>query len=141
MGTVDGNLTVTTASGEIEVGSVGGRFEGRSASGDIEIGTTTSTARAMSASGDIEFVSAGADLTLRSVSGDISVGVPAGTRVWFDVSSTSGDTFSELDTTDGAGEASFEIKATSVSGDIRIRRAPAPAGSRVRTQPLIPRVP
>lgn len=131
VGTVDGNLTVTTASGEIEVGSVGGRFEGRSASGDIEIGTTTSTARAMSASGDIEFVSAGADLTLRSVSGDISVGVPAGTRVWFDVSSTSGDTFSELDTTDGAGEASFEIKATSVSGDIRIRRAPAPAGSRV----------
>jgi DUF4097 and DUF4098 domain-containing protein YvlB len=131
VGAVDGDLTVTTASGEIEVGLVGGRFEGRTASGDIEIGVTTSTARAMSASGDIEFASAGADLTLRSVSGDISVGVPAGTRVWFDVSSTSGDTVSELDASDGAGEASFEIKATSVSGDIRIRRAPAPAGSRI----------
>lgn len=131
VGAVDGDLTVTTASGEIEVGSVGGRLEARTSSGEIEVGATTGPTLAMSASGDIEIASVGADLTLRSVSGDIHVGVPAGTRIWFDVSSTSGDTVSELDAAEGTGEASFEIKATSVSGDIRIRRAAAPAGSRI----------
>ncbi|MGZ8582140.1 MAG: DUF4097 family beta strand repeat-containing protein [Actinomycetota bacterium] len=125
VGSVEGDLTVTTASGEIEVGSVGGKFEARTASGDIEVGATASSARAMSASGDVSIASAGADVSLRSVSGDIELGVPAGTRVWFDVSSTSGDTSSELDADEGTGDASMEIKATSVSGDIRIRRAPA----------------
>jgi DUF4097 and DUF4098 domain-containing protein YvlB len=127
---VGGDLTVTTASGEITVGSVGGRLETRTTSGDVEVAATTGSTRMASASGDLSIASAGSAVWLRTVSGDIAIGVPMGMRVWFDVSSTSGDAVSELDAgAEGDAGADFEIVATSVSGDIRIRRAPARAVS------------
>ncbi|MGZ8631635.1 MAG: DUF4097 family beta strand repeat-containing protein [Actinomycetota bacterium] len=127
VGPIAGDVSVTTASGDVEIGSIGGSLEGRTASGDIEVGELHGGARAMSASGDITIGSTRADLSLRSVSGDIEVGVPSGTRVWFDLSSTSGDTVSDLGSGDhdDHAEAAFEIRATTVSGDIRIRRARA----------------
>jgi DUF4097 and DUF4098 domain-containing protein YvlB len=123
----DGPLTVSTASGDIDVEMVGGAFEARTASGDIQVGTAAGSTSAMSASGDLTIGAVHGDVSVRSVSGDIAIGVPAGTRVWFDVSSASGDAVSELDPDEprGGGEAAFEIRAASVSGDIRIRRAPS----------------
>ena len=128
---VEGRLSATTASGDIDVGRVGAAFDARSASGDIRVGTTAGPASAMSASGDLTIGSAHGDVSLRSVSGDIVIGVVAGARVWFDVSSTSGEATSELDPVDrdGGTEASFEIRASSVSGDIHIRRAPSAAST------------
>ena len=38
--------------------------------------------------------------SVKSVSGDINVGVVAGTKVWLDVNSMSGDTSSDLDPSD-----------------------------------------
>jgi DUF4097 and DUF4098 domain-containing protein YvlB len=124
---IDGPLTASTASGEIHVETVGGAFEARTASGDIQVGMAVGPTSAMSASGDLTIGAAHGDVSLRSVSGDIAIGVPPGTRVWFDVSSTSGDAVSELDPDEpgGGGEAAFEIRAASVSGDIRIHRAPS----------------
>jgi DUF4097 and DUF4098 domain-containing protein YvlB len=61
-------------------------------------------------------------LNLKTISGDVAVSVAPGTRVWLDLSSTSGDAVSELDGSDGEG-ASLEIHAASVSGDILVRRA------------------
>ena len=77
-----------------------------------------------SGSGDITIRAAAGDLELRSVSGDIEVGVAEGTRVWFDLSSASGDASSDLELAEAshAGDVST-IRATSVSGDLRIRRA------------------
>ena len=123
VGAVGGDASVGTASGDIQLGSVGGSLSGRTASGDVEVGDLGGGAEIMSASGDIRIASTRGDVSLRSVSGEIDVGVPAGSRVWFDVSSTSGDTVSELGSGDDDGNASFEIRASSVSGDIRIRRA------------------
>ncbi|MET0801175.1 MAG: DUF4097 family beta strand repeat-containing protein [Actinomycetota bacterium] len=121
---VGGDASAATASGDIVLGSIGGSLSGRTASGDIDVGDLDGAAEIMSASGDIRIASARADVSLRSVSGDIEVGVPSGSRVWFDVSSTSGDTVTELAPgDDDGGDASFEIRASSVSGDIRIRRA------------------
>ena len=125
VGAIEGDVSLTTASGDVEIESIGGSLHGRSASGDIEIGDLSGDGRATSASGDITIGSASADLSLQSVSGDIEVGVPGGMRVWFDLSSTSGDTVSELEPggdNDDAGSSSA-IKATTMSGDIRIRRA------------------
>ena len=132
VGDIEGDVSLTTASGDVEIGSIGGSLHARSASGDMEIGHLSGDGRATSASGDITIGSASADLTLQSVSGDIEVGVPGGKRVWFDLASTSGDTVSELEPSDadGAG-SSAAIRATTVSGDIRILRAHSHNGSPV----------
>lgn len=125
IGSIGGDLSLTTASGDVAIGSVEGAINARSASGDLEIGGVTGATRVTSASGDLTIGSASADLALRSVSGDIEVGVPAGMRIWFDLSSTSGDTVSELEPGEDLDDArgSFEIRAATVSGDVRIRRA------------------
>lgn len=124
VGSIGGDVSLATASGDVAIGSIGGAINARTASGDLEFGAVTVAARAMSASGDLTIGSASGDLALRSVSGDIDVGVPAGLRIWFDLSSTSGDTVSELEPgEDLDAGGSFEIRASTVSGDIRIRRA------------------
>jgi DUF4097 and DUF4098 domain-containing protein YvlB len=124
-GAIDGDVSFTTAAGDVSIGSIGGNLNGRSASGDIEVGVLARAGRLASASGDITIGSASGDLELRSVSGDIEVGVPAGSRVWFDLSSASGDASSELELGEASGaDAASTIRATSVSGDVRIRRAP-----------------
>ena len=65
-------------------------------------------------------------MKLQSVSGDIRIAVAAGAHLWMDVSSTSGETVSELDALDGAsGERAVDLRveARSASGDIRLTRA------------------
>jgi hypothetical protein len=64
----------------------------------------------------------------QAVSGDVSIGVRRGSRVFLDCNTLSGDTSSELElTTDApAGDGPLvEIRAKTVSGDIRITRAAA----------------
>jgi DUF4097 and DUF4098 domain-containing protein YvlB len=67
-----------------------------------------------------------------SVSGDIEIGVRRGSKAWLDCNTVSGDTSSELELTgdapDGDGPL-VEVRAKTVSGDIKIMRAPAPAGT------------
>ena len=61
---------------------------------------------------------------LKSVSGDMLVGVRRGSRVWMDVKTVTGDARSELDSGDDDGEGPLvELKATAMSGDIKIVRA------------------
>ncbi len=103
-------------------------------SGDVEIGQVGDDVRVDSVSGDaaVRAVSRG-ETSVKSVSGDIKVGVVAGTKVWLDVNSMSGDTTSDLDPSEAPatknGE-SLRVKASSTSGDVRITRAAsaAPAG-------------
>lgn len=122
-GTVGGDLAVHSASGDVRVGSVGGSTTVRTASGDTELGRVAGSVQITTASGDIEIERAETGrLNLKTVSGDVTVGVAPGIGVWLDLGSTSGDAISELDGSDGAS-ASLEIRAASVSGDIRVRRA------------------
>ena len=128
----DANLN--TVSGDVRVGSVGGRASVKLVSGDVQIGQAGGDVNVASVSGDaaLRAVSRG-EASVKSVSGNINVGVVAGTKVWLDVNSMSGDTRSDLDPSDAPetkdGE-SLRLKATSTSGDVRISRAAsaAPAG-------------
>ncbi|MFL6138474.1 MAG: DUF4097 family beta strand repeat-containing protein [Frankiaceae bacterium] len=125
LGQVGGAATVSTGSGDIEIGSVAGPAELKSGSGDARVGEARSDVTASTASGDVlvETMHVGR-LQAKNVSGDIHVGVPAGVPVWTDVSTLTGHIHSSLA---GAGEPSdgqpfIELRAVTVSGDIRLEQ-------------------
>jgi DUF4097 and DUF4098 domain-containing protein YvlB len=125
-----GALNVQTASGDVEVGTASGPVNVNTASGDVSIGSADDNLSVNTVSGDqsLEAVRAG-HVSAQSVSGDVSIGVRRGSRVYLDCSTVSGDTSSELDLQSDApaGEGPLvEVRARTVSGDIEIRRAPAP---------------
>jgi DUF4097 and DUF4098 domain-containing protein YvlB len=124
-GTIAGDLTFHSASGDAMVTNVGGGLVARTASGDVHVGMVGTSAQAVTVSGDIEIGSLSVGTTnLRSVSGDVDVGVARGVGVYLDLMSTSGDVSSELEDGDGAGAPDVELTIASVSGDVRVRRAP-----------------
>jgi Toastrack DUF4097 len=136
--TVGGRANVNTASGDIALGVIGGSLSANSASGDIVVEGACADARANTASGDIalEAVVDG-EVSVNSASGDVRIGISRGTRAHLDCSTVSGDTSSELDVTheepNGNGPL-VHVKARTVSGDISITRAQAPAGRHEEVQ-------
>jgi DUF4097 and DUF4098 domain-containing protein YvlB len=126
---VTGGAHVQTASGDIDLQSVHGPVRVSSASGDVTIGEACDDVRANTVSGDQGYgaVSRGT-VSAHSVSGDVTIGVRRGSRVFLDCSTVSGDTSSEVELTADvpAGDGPLvEIRAKTVSGDVRITRAPA----------------
>ena len=130
---IGSGANVQTASGDVELEIVRGAINVQTASGDLTIGEAYDNVNASTVSGDQQH---GAVMRgyvgAASVSGDISIGVRRGSKAYLDCNTVSGDTSSELElTTDApAGDGPLvEIKAKTVSGDIRITRAPAPLSS------------
>jgi DUF4097 and DUF4098 domain-containing protein YvlB len=127
LGSVGGEASINTASGDIRVDRIDGDATLRSASGDVEVAEASSSVTVQSASGDqrLGSVSSGR-VVMQSASGDQVVGIRRGSRVHIDAKTMSGDTSSELVVGDepppGDGPT-VELRATSMSGDIRILRA------------------
>ncbi|MDX6411493.1 MAG: hypothetical protein QOE91_1009 [Gaiellaceae bacterium] len=142
---LDGRVDIKSASGEVALGHVGGEASINTASGDIRVERIDGEATIRSASGDVEVAEAGSSVTvqtasgdqrlgsvsqgrvvMQSASGDQSVGIRRGSRVHIDAKTMSGDTSSELEVADepppGDGPT-VELRATSMSGDIKILRA------------------
>jgi hypothetical protein len=125
-----GSLNVQTASGDVQVEAASGPVSVNTASGDVEIQAADDSVNVNTVSGDQELgaVMIGT-VSAQSVSGDVSVAVRRGSKVYLDCSTVSGDTSSELDLQSDApaGDGPLvEVRARTVSGDIQIRRAPAP---------------
>jgi DUF4097 and DUF4098 domain-containing protein YvlB len=128
-----GSTSVQTASGDIDLEIVRGPANVTSVSGDVKIGEAYDDVSANTVSGDQEHgaVMIG-KVAAHSVSGDVTIGVRRGSKVYLDCNTVSGETSSELElTTDApAGDGPLvEIRAKTVSGDIRITRAAAPVPS------------
>jgi DUF4097 and DUF4098 domain-containing protein YvlB len=140
---VAGTATMKTASGDIRLGEVAGGADVKTVSGDVVIHKATDGVRAALVSGDLEVselsgsTNAGTvsgdirvkratrgEATLRSVSGDMVFDVQPGSSVWMDVNSLNGATSSELEWGEApaTGRADIELRAHSVSGDIRVTR-------------------
>jgi hypothetical protein len=130
---VDGLLDVKSASGDVAVGSVARPATIQLVSGDVWVREADDSVTVNTVSGDqrLEAVVKGR-MELRAISGDISVGVRRGSRVFIDANTVSGSTSSEFELSDAPQQAPdpgsplVELFAKTVSGDVRIARAPAP---------------
>ena len=123
---VGGDAALQSASGDITVGRVDGRATVRTASGDVTLDEAHSSVKVQTASGDQRVGVGAADAALQSASGDLDITVRRGTRLWIDARSSSGEVTSELAVGDrpvGEEAPVGELRATALSGDIRIRRA------------------
>jgi hypothetical protein len=128
-----GPMNVQSASGDVSVDAAHGPVNITTASGDVTIGEAYDNVSVNTVSGDQDHsaVMRGV-VAAHSVSGDVTIGVRRGSRVYLDCNTVSGDTSSELElSTDApAGDGALvEIRAKTVSGDIRITRAPAPTNT------------
>jgi len=127
---ISGSVNIQTASGDIDLEIVRGPASVHSVSGDVTIDEAYDDVSANTVSGEQEHgaVMRG-NVAAHSVSGDVTIGVRRGSKVYLDCNTVSGDTISELELTtdapDGDGPL-VEIRAKTVSGDIRITRAAAP---------------
>ena len=128
---VGGGVNIQTASGDIDLSIARGPINVTSVSGDISIGEAYDNVNANSVSGDQDHRAVMQGIVAaHSVSGDVTIAVRRGSRAFLDCTTVSGDTTSELELTSDApaGDGPLvEIRAKTVSGDIRITRASAPA--------------
>jgi len=127
---VTGGVNVQSASGDVVLGAVRGTVNVNTASGDVSIDAADDNVNVSTVSGDQEHgaVTRG-NVSAHSVSGDVRIGVRRGSKVYLDCTTVSGDTSSELEVSPEAPATDgplVEIRAKTVSGDIRITRAPAP---------------
>ncbi len=131
-------VNIQTASGDVELEVVRGPLNVASASGDVVIGAAYDNVNVNTVSGDQEHgaVMRG-QVHAQSVSGDVTVAVRRGSKVYLDCNTVSGDTSSELELMgdEPAGDGPLvEVRAKTVSGDIRITRAAAPADNDTNAQ-------
>jgi hypothetical protein len=122
-----GDVDVKTASGDVSIGFVGGRAGANTMSGDIVVDEAAGAVSAHTMSGDVrvERLATGS-VELRTMSGDIVASVRRGATLWIDASSMSGDVSSDLPVSESApagGATDIELRASSMSGDIDLRRA------------------
>ena len=153
IGEITGDVQIKTASADVSLDEVGGQTQVNTASGDVAIQRAHGDVTAALVSGDLWIRDAGASVRANtvsgdqrieavmdgvveshSVSGDVWIGVRRGSQVYVDANTVSGSTNSELELSDApAGDRSSEegpsldVRAKTVSGDISIARAPAPA--------------
>jgi len=130
---VTGGVNIQTASGDIDLSVAHGPVNVTSVSGDISIGEAYDNVNANSVSGDQDHGAVMQGIVAaHSVSGDVTIAVRRGSKAFLDCTTVSGDTTSELELSSDAPASDgplVEIRAKTVSGDIRITRASAPADS------------
>jgi DUF4097 and DUF4098 domain-containing protein YvlB len=130
-----GAIHADTASGDVSAMLVSGDAHIKTASGDVELEEGLGSIVASTASGNVVIRAArGEKVNVRTASGDAMVGVPAGTRVWLDLSTASGKTTSDLAMTDIPTEgAQLTVQVRTASGDITLRRATPTENAATRT--------
>ncbi|GAA1759591.1 DUF4097 family beta strand repeat-containing protein [Luedemannella helvata] len=129
-GTVGGSLRVITGSGDVAARWVGEALSVNSASGDVSVGEVAGSVNIKSAAAEVRLGAVRADVKINTASGDVVLGVPAGTPVWLDLHSLSGDARSELTPTGApASGQPVRLQVRSLSGTIRVHTAVPTAAS------------
>jgi hypothetical protein len=122
-----GATGVKTASGNVELGHMHDATDVKTMSGDVVVLETGTATELNTMSGDVRIRRAvSGAIQVRSMSGDLEVAIAPGATLFVDANSASGDVRSELPVTGNApsGPADVDLRATSMSGDIVVTRAP-----------------
>jgi hypothetical protein len=125
VGRVSAPVMLKTGAGSIQVSEASAPVMLKSGSGDLSVGSTSQDTTVSAASGDIRVgrMTSG-HASLKNVSGNIRLGIPEGTPVWTDVSTSTGRVRSTLTPTGAPtdGQDHVEVRARSLSGDIYLER-------------------
>jgi DUF4097 and DUF4098 domain-containing protein YvlB len=136
---IAGRLKIDSASGEITVDRAQGDVQASTASGDMRVKGIKGTVNANSASGDVEVeivkLEGTSQLKVSTASGDVSLRLPPNPDVEIDMSTVSGSLHTdfpiEIHTPEHGpgqsahgrmGSGTFQLKASTVSGDINLQR-------------------
>lgn len=138
---IAGRLKINSASGDVMVDHTQGEVEASTASGDVSVKGIQGTVNANSASGDVEVEivklegTSQLKMKISTASGDVSLRLPPNPDVEIDMSTVSGSLHTdfpiEIQTPEyGPGQSAhgrmgsgaFQLKATTVSGDINLQR-------------------
>ena len=114
-------VTVSTGSGGIQVWTARGPLAAKTGSGDVVVQETDADVSLTTGSGDLTVRTLRRGrVTVKGASGDVALGIPAGTPVWTDISTVSGDIRSGLRPAGKPeeGAAHVEVRARTVSGDV-----------------------
>ncbi|MEP6696615.1 MAG: DUF4097 family beta strand repeat-containing protein [Pseudonocardiales bacterium] len=126
VGRCEGRVRVKSASGNVAVDVAAAGVDVSSASGDVTVGETTGSSTARSASGDFTVRTArSGDIEANTASGDVRVGVAAGTGVYLDLSTLSGEAISHLqpEARPAEGRPELQLRLRTLSGDIDVVRS------------------
>ncbi len=148
-----GEVTASLASGDLHVEAVAPvRVEARSVAGDVRIRAPRFDLVAIeTVSGDVELVGAfgpGVDHAISTISGDVELGLAGGLTL--SSKSVSGDVdcrHPDRRSGDGrrqplvVGDGAARLAVRSMSGDVKVRTAPAPGPSVAPTPPTPPTPP
>lgn len=119
-------LTARTAAGDVLVGHGDGELHLTTSAGDVRVDRALASVSATTSAGDVRLGSVRrGTATATSSYGSIEIGIAEGTAAWLDVTTRCGAVRSELDQSDGPGDAdrTVEVRATTGFGDVVLRRS------------------
>ncbi len=127
IGTINGDAGFHTASGNVTVNLLRGRLAGSLTSGDLVAQAVGAGIDVGTVSGDVRVDRCdGSDISVKTISGSIRLGLPAGIRVEPEISTMSGRvSLPEAAPVSAGGtdeRRTVRVRLRSVSGDIRIDR-------------------
>lgn len=118
-------LVIATGSGDVQVHRADGPLAVKTGSGDVAVGESAEDVSFSTGSGDLRIdVARRGRVTVKGASGDIHLGIPHGTPVWTDITTTSGRIASEIAATGepAEGQDFVEVRARTASGDITLQQ-------------------
>jgi len=126
VGRAGSDVTVRTSAGDVRVDDAEGELRLSTSAGDIRVERASSAVSAKASAGDIRLHSVrSGSVSAECAYGRLEIGIARGAAAWLDVEARHGVLRSELEPTDGPGEAetTVEIHARAGYGDIVLRRA------------------
>ena len=125
LGTVGGESSISTGSGDVRIEASRGDTTVKTGSGDLRVGEADAGVSLSTGSGDLSVdLARRGRVSFKTASGDVQIGIPAGTPVWTDISTVTGDISSNLESTGAPEEGAdhLELRLKTVSGDVLLRQ-------------------